>query len=156
MKIGVISDTHGYLDPKVPPLFEGVSHILHAGDIGPPSILSQLESIAPVTAVYGNTDAPWPGLRETEFIALNGLGFLVHHIVAPEHPSDLIQRRLAMNSPNAIVFGHTHKPYSRSLGGVLFFNPGYAGRPRFDLPRSVAVLHLRPEAGDIKDELIWL
>ncbi|HAV64105.1 MAG TPA: YfcE family phosphodiesterase, partial [Verrucomicrobiales bacterium] len=56
MRIGVISDTHGYLDPKIPALFQGVEHILHAGDIGYASIILELEQIAPVTAVLGNTD----------------------------------------------------------------------------------------------------
>ena len=55
MRIGVISDTHNYLDPKVHKLFEGVEHILHAGDIGLPSILLELQEIAPVTAVSGRS-----------------------------------------------------------------------------------------------------
>src|SRR5216110_2710106 len=56
MKICIISDTHGFLDPKVPELFAGVERILHAGDVGPHSLLLELEAIAPVTAVLGNTD----------------------------------------------------------------------------------------------------
>jgi predicted phosphodiesterase len=60
-KLAVISDTHNYLDPKVLTLFEGVEHIVHAGDIGMPWLILQLENIAPVTAVMGNTDAA--GLR---------------------------------------------------------------------------------------------
>jgi len=67
--IGVISDTHGYVDPRVIDLFAGVDHILHAGDIGPPSVVMQLERIAPVTAVRGNCDLG-DDFRETEVVVL--------------------------------------------------------------------------------------
>ncbi len=87
MKIGVISDTHNFLDPKVADLFAGVEHILHAGDVGNWPILSELETIAPVTAVYGNTDMGLP-LKETEVVELAGWKFLVHHIVNPLAPTD--------------------------------------------------------------------
>ena len=82
MKIGVISDTHNFLDPKIAELFSGVGHILHAGDIGNTSIISELEEIAPVTAVYGNTDMGLP-FEETEGIELGTRKFLIHHIVNP-------------------------------------------------------------------------
>ena len=72
MKIGVISDTHNFLDPQIPELFAGVSHILHAGDIGLPRVLTQLESIAPVTAVGGNTDDPVLRHDETKIAGLAG------------------------------------------------------------------------------------
>src|SRR4026208_1469617 len=78
MLIGLISDTHDFLDPRVPSLFKGVEHILHAGDIGRMSILVALERIAPVTAVLGNTDAGLD-VRETEVIELAGRKFLLHH-----------------------------------------------------------------------------
>ena len=71
MKIGVISDTHGYFDPRLPALFAGVDHILHAGDIGRYDIISELENIAPVTAVLGNNDYDLT-LRETEIVTLDG------------------------------------------------------------------------------------
>ena len=63
VRIGVISDTHGYLDPAVIALFAGASHIIHAGDVGNPAIIAALETIAPVTAVSGNVegDGPTPG-----------------------------------------------------------------------------------------------
>ncbi|MCL4789843.1 MAG: metallophosphoesterase family protein, partial [Verrucomicrobia bacterium] len=82
MKIGVISDTHGFLDPKVSKLFAGVDHILHGGDVGPYTLLAELAAIAPVTAVLGNTDT-WLQLKLTEFVELGGRRFLVHHIVNP-------------------------------------------------------------------------
>ena len=140
MKIGVISDTHNFLDPKIPQVFKGVDHILHAGDVGMPWILLELEEIAPVTAVLGNTDAG-VNLRETEVCELAERTFLVHHIVDPQAPSEKLRRRISQVRPDVVVFGHTHTSFEQSAGGTLFFNPGYAGKPRFAQPRSVAVLH---------------
>ncbi len=140
MKIGVISDTHGHLDRKVLTLFEGVEHILHGGDIGYPSILLELEYVAPVTAVLGNNDA---GLdfNETEVLTLGGRKFLVHHIVDVRSPHETIKRRIFKERPQVVVFGHTHKPFCETIDDVLYFNPGYAGKPRFNLERSVAILN---------------
>ncbi len=150
MKIAIISDTHNYLDPRIPPLFAGVDHILHAGDIGKPAILLALEQIAPVTAVGGNTDDPGFNYRETEVVQLGGRTFLLRHIVDPCAPGSSLRARLARHHPDVVVFGHTHKPFCQDIGGVLFFNPGYAGRQRFLTKRSVAILRcegsgLRPE-----------
>lgn len=141
MLIGIISDTHGYLDPRVPSLFRDVEHILHAGDIGSTAITLALERIAPVTAVLGNTDA---GLdfRDTEVVSLAGRKFLVHHIVDARQPHEDLQRRLEREAPDVVVFGHTHKPHNEVVGRTLFFNPGYAGKARFNLPRSVALMHV--------------
>lgn len=141
MKIGVISDTHGYLDPRIPALFEGVEHILHAGDIGPQSIILELERIAPVSAVLGNTDTFIP-YRETEIIDLGSLKFLVHHIVDLSNPPTTLFARIEKERPDVVVFGHTHKPFAEYRGSRLFFNPGYAGKKRFDLPRTAAVLEI--------------
>jgi hypothetical protein len=141
MKIGVISDTHNYFDPRIPTLFAGVDHILHGGDIGRPAILLALEQIAPVTAVAGNTDDPGFQYPQTAVVELAGRKFLVQHIVNPHALADPIQARIAREQPAVVVFGHTHKPFSESIGGTRFFNPGYAGKTRFGLGRSVAILH---------------
>ena len=140
MKIGVISDTHGFLDPKILKLFAGVNHILHAGDIGDAFIAFELGQIAPVTAVLGNTDGGL-SFRETEIARLAPWKFLVHHIVHPQSPSDKIKSLIAREKPNAVVFGHTHKRFCETINGVLFFNPGYSGKPKFGAERSVAILH---------------
>lgn len=140
MKIGVISDTHGYLDPKIPKLFAGVEHILHAGDIGFASIILELEEIAPVTAVYGNTDVDMP-FRETEVIQLAGRKFLVHHIVNPQSPGERAKERILRVQPDVVVFGHTHKKCFEAIGGIFFLNPGYSGKPKSGVDRSVAILH---------------
>jgi putative phosphoesterase len=140
MKLGIISDTHGFLDPKIPELFAGVGHILHAGDIGDPMIELELKFIAPVTLVVGNND---PGLsfQETEVVTLAGEKFLIHHIVNPHAPADKIKARIARERPDVVVFGHTHKRFCETIGGILFFNPGYAGKPKFGAERSAAILH---------------
>jgi putative phosphoesterase len=141
MKVGLISDTHGHLEPKVHTLFAGVDHILHAGDIGYATIIHQLEGIAPVTAVLGNNDA---GLdfRETETVELGGRKFLVHHIVQPTALHDRVARSVAHHRPDFVVFGHTHQRHDSVVDGVRFINPGYAGRPRFGQERSLAILDL--------------
>jgi putative phosphoesterase len=140
-RIGVISDTHNYLDPRIPQLFAGVDQIIHAGDIGLPAIILQLEQIAPVTAVLGNTDDAGFHYKQTELVEVAGRRFLVQHIVRPQAPADPIRERIARERVNAVVFGHTHKPFCQTIGGALFFKPGYAGKPRFGLARSVAILH---------------
>lgn len=145
MKIGVLSDTHNFLDPKVPRLFAGVHHILHAGDIGLPSLLLELGKIAPVTAVSGNTDDPAFHFEVLETVELEGRKFLLQHIVNPHNPAASLKARIARGRPDAIVFGHSHKPFCQTLDGVLFFNPGYAGKPRFGLRRTLAILHSGPE-----------
>ena len=141
LRIGVISDTHNYFDPRIPSLFDGADHILHAGDIGLPAIVLALEQIAPVTAVLGNTDDPGFHYQETEVVEVAGRKFLLHHIVRPQSQADPIKARIARERPDVVVFGHTHRPYYQTLGGVLYFNPGYAGKARFGLERSVAILH---------------
>lgn len=153
MKVGLISDTHGYFDPKLATLFQGVEHILHAGDIGSASIIEELEKIAPVTAVLGNNDLG-SQFKETELVRLDGRKFLVHHIVDVRAPADALKRRLAREAPDVVVFGHTHKPFAQMIGATLFLNPGYAGKPRFALPRSVAVL--RCDATELRPEFLPL
>jgi len=144
-RIGVLSDTHNHLDPRIPGLFAGVDHILHAGDIGLPAIILQLEQVASVTAVLGNTDDPGFGYRQSEVVEAAGRRFLVQHIVDPQSPADPIKERTVRERLNVVVFGHTHKRFCQTLGGVLFFNPGYAGKSRFGLARSVAILHCSEE-----------
>ena len=153
IRIGVISDTHDFLDPRVKEFFAGVDHILHAGDIGTVWITFQLEQIAPVTAVFGNADS---GLdfKETELVQVAGRKFLVQHIVDPKTPDEKLRRRIMKDRPDFVIFGHTHKVFDQILAGVRFFNPGYAGRPRFNLSRSVAILHAN--GAGVEAELITL
>jgi hypothetical protein len=153
MKIGVISDTHGFLDPRVEKIFAGVAHILHAGDIGYATIVLELEFIAPVTAVLGNCDSDL-GCRLTEIVELARRKFLVHHIVNPHALSATVAERITKEQPAAVIFGHTHKKFAETVDGILYFNPGYAGKPKFGAERSVAILHLDGKA--IRPEFIPL
>jgi hypothetical protein len=140
MKIGVISDTHGHFDPRVEKIFKGVEHILHAGDIGYASIILELQFTAPVTAVLGNTDTDI-GFRLTETVELARRKFLIHHIVNPWALGETVEKRIAKDRPDVVVFGHTHKPFAETVNGILYFNPGYAGKPKLGTERSVAILH---------------
>ncbi len=144
MTLGILSDTHGLFDPKLPALFSGVEHILHGGDVGSGEIIVRLEKIAPVTAVLGNNDAGL-NLRETEVLGLDGRKFLLHHIVDVRRPADGVRERIAREAPDVVVFGHTHRPHAGQLGRTLYFNPGYAGPQRFNLIRSVALFHIEGE-----------
>ncbi len=153
MKIGVISDTHGFLDPRVEKLFAGVDHILHAGDIGDPVIELELKFIAPVTVVQGNVDIGLP-FKLTEIVTLAAKKFLIHHIVNPWALSETVEQQIAKQKPDAVIFGHTHKKFADTVNGVFFFNPGYAGKPKFGAERSVAILHL--DGKEIRHEFIPL
>ena len=128
MRIGVISDTHNFFDPRLPLLFAGVDHILHGGDIGLPAIILALEQIAPVTAVAGNTDDPGLHNRLTEVVELASRRFFLQHIVNPQSLAEPIRTRIARSRPDVVVFGHTHEIVD---GGLLegdlkgqLFNPG--------------------------------
>jgi putative phosphoesterase len=147
MRLGVISDTHGLLRPEVFDAFAKVDHILHAGDIGPLELLSELESLAPVTAVYGNTDdfdirQRVPKVAQLE---LDGFDIVVTHGDQFGSPTP---EKLNAEFPDAqiLVYGHTHKPLLTIVDVVVtVMNPGSAGRRRFRFPPSVGILEL--EAG---------
>lgn len=149
MKVGVISDTHGYCHSRVFHIFEGVDLILHAGDIGDQTVITDLEALAPVSAVVGNMDGPplterYPTLAE---LSLEGrLVLLTHQAGPPERLSQELKAMVEERKPAALVFGHTHLPLARNQGGVLYLNPGYAGVQRFGWKRSVAVLNVSEAA----------
>jgi uncharacterized protein len=147
MRLGVISDTHGLLRPEVFDAFEGVDHILHAGDVGKAAILSDLEALAPVTAVYGNTDGAELRrlLPQVAILELDGFDIVVTHGDQLGSPTpDALH--LAFPDAQIIVYGHTHRPLLTLVDVVVtVMNPGGAGARRFNLPPSVGILEL--EAG---------
>ena len=149
MKLGLLSDTHGYFDPRLDQVFAGVDHILHAGDIGSEILIAQLEALAPVTPVLGNTDYS-PTYPLTQVVSLGGRKFLVQHIVSPRAPDAELEVRLARERPDFVIFGHSHKTCDETIRGVRFVNPGYAGRRRFHEPRSVALLDLDNERSTLR------
>lgn len=119
MRVGVISDTHGVVLPAVHTAFEGVSHILHAGDIGGQIVLDELELIAPVAAVLGNTDTgPLSfSLPTRRSITVGGVHFLIGHVLP-----DLVRGGVP-DDVDVIVYGHTHVAAAREIDGVWYVNP---------------------------------
>lgn len=146
MRLGVIADTHGLLRPEVFQAFAEVDHILHAGDIGPVDLLTELESLAPVTAVYGNTDPDEvrDRLPQVAAIELEGFDIVVTHgdQLGSPTPENL---NAAFPDAQIIVYGHTHRPLLTIVDVVVtVMNPGGAGHRRFGLPPSVGILELEP------------
>ena len=145
MLVGIVSDTHGYLNPRVPELLQGVDHILHAGDIGDAAIIEQLSSIAPVTPVRGNNDRTGPASLFPEEVTLELAGrtvYLTHQVKVPKEPQDAANQHYADAGIDVVVFGHSHIAFQKTLGAVLFFNPGAAGKRRFKTVPSIGTLEL--------------
>ena len=141
MLIGVISDTHGLLRPEAISALAEAEHILHAGDVGDPTILQALEEIAPVTAIRGNIDqfGVCANLPATEAVELGGrLFYLVHSLADLDiHPSAA--------GVAAVISGHSHKPAIEHRGSVMYLNPGSAGPRRFNLPITLALMTVTPD-----------
>lgn len=150
MKTAIISDTHGLLRPEALTAIQGCDLILHAGDIGSPEILDQLSKIAPVQAVRGNNDLdlPWAAnIPDHLSLDLNGWPTLLIHDIAD------VPALLAANT-RLIITGHSHKPLIEWRDNRLYLNPGSAGRRRFKLPVTLALLDVR--ADTLEPQLIHL
>ena len=159
MKIGVVSDTHGYFDPRLHEVLEGVDAILHAGDVDTHDVLGELKKIAPVHAVRGNVDGGDLNLPLTRTLKWAGVQIELQHIL-PGHQSELLEwSRAALQgqtlpkrgqeflknfgeATRVAVFGHSHEPCLITLSQTLFFNPGSAGKRRFSLPRCCGLLEI--------------
>lgn len=142
VRLGLISDTHGYLHPGVFRALEGVDRVVHAGDVEDPDHLTDLSVIAPVTAVSGNVDGPAVRAVVPEEAVVEAAGLrvaVIHgHQVHPDY------QLLLGRFPNSrvIVHGHTHVPRCQRVGDVLIVNPGAAGRAQKGHPPSVAILEV--------------
>ena len=149
MIIGLISDTHGLMRPEVHEALAGVELILHAGDVGGDAILDELEIIAPVYAVYGNTD-PIGDPRLSPAIERQVGGLRIHvshgHEVGSPTPVKLLERY----SADVIVYGHTHRQLVTRGEGRLVINPGAAGARRFNLQASVARLTVNDGKAEVE------
>jgi hypothetical protein len=160
MKLGIISDTHGVLHPAVPDIFQGVSQIVHAGDVGDLKVIIELERIAPVIGVRGNYDAS-PELvsrllPDPSAIRVAGLPALLTHRMftmgwdeTKEYIASLLSR--GPNPVKLVIFGHTHFPVLELLSGIWFVNPGYAGPDPLEGPLTAAVIEIQGQslAGEI-------
>ena len=143
MRFGIISDTHSILPEKIYSLFSGVDLIFHAGDIGATKILTDLEEIAPVKAVYGNVDT-FPLVTElqpkvyykTEFFNI----CMTHIIGSPKFFAfELLKNKINVD---IVISGHTHKPEHVKFNNIHFINPGSASFPRQSTHGSVAILNV--------------
>jgi uncharacterized protein len=131
VKIGVISDTHGLMRPQALQALRGSELILHAGDIGAPTILEQLEAIAPVTAIRGNNDTDAWAMQIPERVDLELEGVRVHML-------HNVKELGATDGTRVVIAGHSHRPLIERRDGVMYLNPGSAGPRRFKFPISVA------------------
>jgi uncharacterized protein len=146
VRLGVISDTHGVLPEEVFDAFERVDHILHAGDVGDADILVQLSALAPVSAVYGNTDGfdVRGTLSQVAKLELDGFLITVTHgdQLGIPTPAGL---HAAFPEAEIIVFGHTHRPVLELVDRtVTVMNPGSASVPPADIAPSVGIMELEP------------
>ncbi|MEX2246951.1 MAG: metallophosphoesterase family protein [Dehalococcoidia bacterium] len=139
MLIGVISDTHGYLDPRLETAFRAVDAIVHAGDVGGTDILDALRAIAPLYAVRGNNDE-----------RLGGLGLPLHHDFKLADVLFHLVHQLSHARPapgtRVVVYGHSHRTLVEDRNGVLYLNPGAAGRTGFHRLQTVALLDLSTQS----------
>jgi putative phosphoesterase len=146
--IGLIADTHGLVRPSVFDALEGVEMILHAGDVGE-GVLEELEALAPVRAVYGNTDPP--GLPElSESIDLEVEGIRIHVSHGHELGAPTPERLLATYAADVLVYGHTHRQLVVCVEGRWVVNPGAAGHRRFNLQPSVGRLTIDRGRADVE------
>ena len=148
MKIGVISDTHGYLHPAVATYFDGVDCIFHAGDVGDAAILDRLEEIAPVEAVWGNVDGPGVRFRTTGVLRteIGGVRIYMTHIGGrPGRWDPSIAGALAADPPDIFICGHSHIlriERVRDPSGMLHINPGAAGRQGLHQVKTCVLLEI--------------
>jgi putative phosphoesterase len=150
LRIGVLADTHGYLNPAIEELFAGVSHIIHAGDIMDPAILATLAGIAPLTAVAGNLDTGElaASLPREVLVEAAGITFAVGHKrkrLLKRLSSGKFLSEVSKSSLRLVVFGHEHVPSASWVEGVLYLNPGTASAPEEeDDAATVAIVSLAP------------
>ncbi len=142
-KIGLISDTHGFLDPKVFDYFKDCDELWHAGDFGTLEVSDRLEAFKPLRGVYGNIDGQDIRLVHPlhQKFEIEGLSVWMTHIGGyPDHYNPAIRKELAENPPGLFVCGHSHilKVISdKKLNNMLCINPGAAGVHGFHKVKTI-------------------
>lgn len=137
--VGIVSDTHGHISNDVLAALSGVDHIIHAGDMGTPLVLTELEALAPVTAVLGNNDHSFdfgPGVKESATEIIDGVRLFVSH-----YPRDA-ERAADSGKYDLAIHGHTHVPRDEVRGECRIINPGGAFRPRGGSHRQLVLIEL--------------
>lgn len=147
--IGLISDTHGWLDPRIHEAFSGCEAIVHAGDIGKQEVLDELAQIAAVHAVKGNIDGGDLRFLPLELVVeIAGKRIAVLHIAGnPRRPRPAALDLIRREAPDVLVVGHSHIPVVGRVEGALWINPGAAGRHGFHTESFAAILHVDAEGG---------
>ena len=151
--IGLIADTHGLLRPEVHQALAGVELILHAGDVGGDDVLDELALIAPVDAVFGNTDVAGDPRLAQEIVREIG-GVTIHVSHGHELGSPTPEKLLGLYTADVLVYGHTHTALVTRADQRLVVNPGAAGPRRFDLMPSVARLTIRNRSAEAEIVLL--
>lgn len=148
-KIGLISDTHGWVHPHIHQAFADMDFIVHAGDIGKPEVLEELEQIAPVKAVKGNIDGGELRFLPLELVEeVEGLRLGVLHIAGnPKNPNRDARSFITREKLDVIVVGHSHIPVVARFSETLWINPGAAGKSGFHLERFAAILEV--DSGEV-------
>jgi len=144
MKIGLISDTHSYLDPKVFHYFKDCDEVWHAGDIGDAAVANALEDFKPLRAVFGNIDERPLQVRFPEDLRFNceGLDVWMTHIggVPPGYNPRVKKLLKASAAPDIFICGHSHILRIKrdpAFNNMLYINPGAAGNHGFHTMKTL-------------------
>ncbi|WP_420387487.1 metallophosphoesterase family protein [Roseivirga sp.] len=154
MKIGLISDTHGFLDERVFHHFKDCDEIWHAGDIGENGVLRLLDEFKPLKAVFGNIDTVQMQKTLPEYLLIEheGIKALMIHIGGkPRRYAKGIKSLIQQHNPQLFICGHSHilKVMMDKEMNVLYMNPGAAGKHGFHQMRTL--LRFELINGDIKN-----
>ncbi len=154
MKIGLLSDTHGFLDEKIFSYFAHVDEIWHAGDIGAISLLHELNNFKPTVAVYGNIDDTemQSAAPENHLLEREGLKILMTHIAGkPPTYNQRVKKLINEYEPGLLICGHSHilKVQADPVHHLLYMNPGAAGIHGFHQVKTL--LRFDIEAGKPKN-----
>ncbi len=148
--IGVISDTHGNYNRKINDIFKDVDYIFHAGDIGNnDTVMTNLESIAPVYAVRGNCDMGYNTSHLKNELNVE----IANNAIYMTHIPHCIDKQKAKDA-NLVIFGHNHYPEITELGNTKYLNPGSASQGRNGYPCSIALARIKQN--NIEIEIVKL
>lgn len=160
IKIGILSDTHGWLDPQLVELFrqKPVDLLIHAGDVGTPEVVDELRALAELQVVKGNIDGGELRFLPEEVVFDAGpRRVAMRHIAgSPERPRKAARELIARAKPDIFVCGHSHIPVIGRVGGALWVNPGACGRHGFHLERLALFLYIDKKTGTMQMERIHL
>jgi putative phosphoesterase len=160
IKLGILSDTHGWLDPELVDVFRDkqVDLLVHAGDIGNQEVIDQLEEVAELQVVKGNIDGgDLRFLPEEVFFEAGPRTVAMRHIAgSPPRPRKAARELIARLKPDIFICGHSHIPVIGRVNEALWINPGACGRVGFHQQRFALLLYVDAETGELEMERIHL